>query len=86
MRTTLKPQPIGADRRAGIRRASDHQIKLMRLDEVLAVCALGRTSLYEAIRDGAFPAPISIYGRTRRWVNQEIQEWLLAQIAAQHVS
>jgi len=72
---------VSSERRTRLRRTTDRpETRLIRLEEVLAICALGKTALYEAIRRDGFPAPIALFGRSKRWVYQEIQDWLTQEI------
>ena len=53
--------------------------RLMRLDEVLEVCALKRNQVYRWISEGRFPAPIKPGGpgtQASRWRESTIAEWL----------
>jgi prophage regulatory protein len=49
--------------------------RLLRLAEVLNLTALGRTATYALIARGDFPPPIKV-GRTSRWVEQEVEDWI----------
>lgn len=60
-----------ADRRANFTQA---EIRFIRLKEVLAICGMSRTSLYEAIKEKKFPAPIRLYGRSTAWIKSEVQQ------------
>lgn len=72
------------DRRVSVRRASDMpDIRMLKLQEVLSLCAMSRSSIYDAIKHGEFPAPIYIRGRSTRWISQEIQDWLASRILHQ---
>lgn len=62
--------------------ASLPEEKLLRLDEVLSICGKSRSSVYEAIKEGKFPAPIKLQGRSSAWVKSEIQQWVQTCIAA----
>jgi prophage regulatory protein len=61
----------GKDRRAGTA-----QERLLRLEEVIAICGLGRSKIYQAIKLGEFPAPVKLYGRSSAWVSTEIDAWV----------
>lgn len=60
--------------------------RFIRLNEVLTICGKSRSSLYEAIKEGKFPAPIKLQGRSSAWVRSEIQQWIQACIAASRVT
>ena len=75
------------DRRINVRRASDMPyIRMLKLQEVLSLCAMSRSSIYEAIKHGEFPAPIYVRGRSTRWVSQEVQDWLASRILRQRTN
>lgn len=47
-------------------------IGLMRVDEVLDVLKIGRTSLYRGMREGKYPKPLQLGLRTSRWRASDI--------------
>ncbi|TCV81284.1 helix-turn-helix transcriptional regulator [Sulfurirhabdus autotrophica] len=47
----------------------------LRLKQVKILTGLSRSWIYEAIRRGDFPAPISIGARAVAWTEQSIAEW-----------
>lgn len=59
--------------------------RFLRLDEVMALCGKSRSSIYEAIKEGKFPAPVKLQGRSSAWVGSEVQQWIQACIAARGV-
>jgi prophage regulatory protein len=61
------------------------ELRLIRLKEVLAICGKSRSSVYEAIKKGEFPAPIKLHGRSSAWVKSEILQWVEACIKASRV-
>lgn len=72
-------------RRSGIdRRTTSHVADpvLIRLPEVMAICALSRSGIYERVKNGTFPAPVKLDGRPSAWIKQEVQQWNVRQIAA----
>jgi prophage regulatory protein len=54
----------------------------IRLGEVKARTGLSRSTLYAYIRDGRFPAPVSISARCVAWVEGEIDGWIAERIAS----
>ena len=54
-------------------------VALLRRREVEKRVALARSSLIRLIQRKAFPAPIRV-GKSWRWVEAEVQEWLVKQI------
>ncbi|MYM25975.1 AlpA family phage regulatory protein [Duganella sp. FT135W] len=71
------------ERRTTTRRATDlAQIKMLHLGEVMQMCAIGRTSVYDGVNRGDFPSPVQLLTRAPRWVNHDIQRWLALHISA----
>lgn len=55
---------------------------LIRLREVLEICGKSRSSVYESIKRGEFPAPVKLCGRSSAWVKSEVIQWAEACIRA----
>ncbi|HEY8606311.1 MAG TPA: AlpA family transcriptional regulator [Noviherbaspirillum sp.] len=55
---------------------------ILRLPEVKARTGLSRSSIYNAIKAGTFPAHVSLGARAVGWVSTEIDEWIAARISA----
>jgi prophage regulatory protein len=55
--------------------------RLIRRKEVEALTGLARSTIYERIKQGVFPAPVSLGAKAVAWVNTEIQEWIEAQVS-----
>jgi prophage regulatory protein len=51
------------------------QVRFLRLPEVKAITGLGKTSIYEQIRDKSFPAPVRLGLRAVGWVESEVRQW-----------
>lgn len=51
-------------------------ISIMRRREVESRTGLSRSTIYERIRAGAFPAPISLGGKAVGWIEHEVNRWL----------
>ncbi|MEE5139119.1 AlpA family phage regulatory protein [Pseudomonas alliivorans] len=65
---------------------SEHDIDiLIRLPEVCRQAGFGKSTIYELIAAGTFPAPAKL-GRFSRWSQKEVQGWIeqqkLARFAA----
>ena len=52
------------------------QNRLMRRDQVLDVCAMSRSCLYDMIARGVFPEPVRIGRRAVAWRESEIVAWM----------
>ena len=56
--------------------------RLLRLPSVVDRTGLSRSTLYELIADGAFPAPVPLGARSVAWAESEVQRWIERRIAA----
>ena len=52
------------------------QKRLLRREDVEQVTGLRRSSLYERVAGGSFPAPVKIGKRAVRWRYGDILEWI----------
>ena len=50
--------------------------RVIRLPEVLHLCGLSRSALYEMIPRNQFPRPVRIGARSVGWRHSEIQKWI----------
>lgn len=55
-------------------------MKLIRLQQVMALTGLGRSTIYKHISDGWFPRSVPLGGRSVGWLESEVHEWILARI------
>jgi prophage regulatory protein len=55
--------------------------KVLRLPGVQGITGLGRSTLYKAIKEGAFPPSIALGKRAVGWLESDVQEWLDSRIA-----
>ena len=49
---------------------------ILRLAQVRARTGLARTSIYEAVKCGTFPRPVSIGARAVGWIDEHVDEWI----------
>jgi prophage regulatory protein len=56
------------------------EVQFLRLPEVKAITGLGKTSIYELIRDKSFPAPVRLGPRAVAWVRSEVRQWALERV------
>jgi prophage regulatory protein len=52
--------------------------RFLTLHEVKCVTSLGKSSIYEAVKAGSFPAPISIARGRVAWAASDIAQWQIA--------
>lgn len=57
------------------------QKSILRLPEVKARTGLSRSSIYNAIKTGNFPAPVPLGARAVGWVSTDIDDWIVARIS-----
>lgn len=53
--------------------------RILRIEQVLEVTGLSRSSLYRRINDGTFPKPLRLGGDTSRaigWLESEVTAWI----------
>ena len=55
-------------------------LAILRLPEVKRLTGLGRSSIYQMIKDGVFPRPVSLSLRAVGWTAGDIRLWLEARI------
>ena len=60
------------DRRRNVER---QEIRLIRLDEVMAICGKSRSGVYDAIKKGRFPKPVKLDCRSSAWLKSEVEQW-----------
>ncbi len=51
-------------------------MKFLRLDQVIDLTGLSRSSIYLAVSEGRFPKQIALGARSVAWVSNEIEEWM----------
>ena len=49
--------------------------RLLPISEVMRRTSLGRTTVYQLIKDGTFPPPVKINAASR-WIQHEVTEWI----------
>ena len=50
--------------------------RLLKLEEVMAITTLGKTSIYTKVKEGAFPAPLQLGERAVAWRESEVSDWM----------
>lgn len=56
------------------------RLTILRRKQVEARTGLSRSTIYERIKSGTFPAPVSIGAKAVGWIESEIDSWLTAQV------
>ncbi len=52
--------------------------RILRLRQTLERTGLSRSTLYEKISAGTFPAPVNLGVRSVGWLESEVDEWIAA--------
>ena len=55
---------------------------ILRRKQVEARTGLSRSTIYDRIKAGTFPAPISLGEKAVGWIESEVDAWLAARIQA----
>lgn len=58
---------------------------ILRLPAVKSRTGLSRSTIYLRVKEGTFPAPVSLGARAVGWVDAEIQQWLEEQIKSSRI-
>ena len=60
---------------------------ILRLPAVKAATGLSRSTIYDRIRNGTFPAPVSLGGNMVGWPASEVEGWIqqTAQLSGCHL-
>lgn len=56
--------------------------RILRLKDVMHLTGLGRSTIYKFIADGFFPCSVPLGGRAVGWIEEEVEDWVLARIDA----
>lgn len=56
-------------------------MKFIKLDAVKSLTGLSRSSIYQFIHEGRFPASVKLGSRSVAWVASEVEEWMANCIA-----
>jgi len=55
-------------------------MRFIRLKEVMHCTALGKTTIYELMKQDKFPKQVSIGGRAVAWIESEVDDWIMKKI------
>ncbi|WON77428.1 AlpA family transcriptional regulator [Serratia sp. UGAL515B_01] len=55
--------------------------RFLRLPEVIHQCGLSRSTIYQLIKDDAFPAQVNLGGKNVAWLQSEITAWIADRVA-----
>ena len=52
--------------------------RIIRLPEVKARTGQSRSTIYQRVKEGLFPAPINLGGRNVGWLETEVDNWIVS--------
>jgi prophage regulatory protein len=55
-------------------------MRVLRLDAVVQVTGLGRSTIYKLIGTGEFPSPVPLTGRSVGWLQSEVRSWIRSRV------
>jgi prophage regulatory protein len=59
--------------------------RFIRMPVVLDISGLSKTTIYEYVSRGEFPAPVSLGAKSVAWVESEVVAWMDAKMSAREV-
>lgn len=60
-------------------------MRIIRLKKVLERTGLGRSTVYKMMANGTFPIAVSLGGKSRGWVEEEVESWIRSRMDARHM-
>ncbi len=55
-------------------------VKLIRLPAVMNLTTLGKSSIYNKVKEGDFPAPVRLSTRAVAWRCEDVEEWVSSRV------
>ena len=59
---------------------SSTPLTILRLSEVKARTGLARSTIYDRIKTGSFPAQVSLGPRAVGWLASDVEDWIAGQV------
>jgi len=72
---------IGSNMEQANPRKSNKPERLLRLPDVISAVGMGKSSIYEGVKLGTFPAPVKLSRRAVCWPESRIQAWIAQRIS-----
>ena len=60
-------------------------MKVIRLQQVMEMTGLGRSTVYKYVSENWFPKPIPLGGRSVGWLESEVVEWIMAKVSERDI-
>lgn len=51
-------------------------VRMLKLEEVMQITGLGRSTLYTLVKNGGFPRQVQLGPRAVRWDSRAVEKWL----------
>ena len=58
------------------------EVRVLRIDEVVALVGLSRSTIYHLIAAGDFPKPLKLTANAVGWRSDEIEAWINSRVRA----
>jgi prophage regulatory protein len=58
----------------------NHEVRMLRLPDVIRKTALSRSQIYRLVGLGDFPRQIPLGERAAAWIEQEVDQWISQKI------
>jgi prophage regulatory protein len=55
--------------------------RLLRIDQVEEMTAISRSHIYHLAAVGQFPKQVNLFGRSVRWIADEVEDWIAQRCA-----
>lgn len=56
-------------------------MRILKLNEVMTMTGLKRSSIYKKIEEGRFPVQVPLGERAVGWIASEVEDWIKARVA-----
>jgi prophage regulatory protein len=66
----------------------EHEAKprFLRIDQVEDLTAISRSHIYHLASQGQFPRQVNLFGRSVRWLESEVLDWMSHRLANRRIN
>jgi prophage regulatory protein len=57
-------------------------MKMLRINQVMTITAMSKTTIYRWINANQFPKPINLSSKSVAWLESDINDWIQSKIEA----
>ena len=57
-------------------------MKMLRINEVMKITAMSKTTIYRWINANQFPKPLNLSSKSVAWLESDIHDWITSKIEA----